>query len=119
MTLSITVTMPAPKRTDKLPCGRFVDPGAPKSMRDEHHTPDVIEERIAWQRERYAVGMLVQRDDGCLVRIDCLREPTNGGYIYASGRCIDKRTGEARGYSYETGPLTTCAVVTLAAEVAA
>ncbi len=111
--IPVTTIEPAALRAAALPCGSLVDPG-PGSMGDKHHTPAAIEERIAWQRERFKVGTLVQRDDGCLVQIDYLREPTNGGYVYASGRCIDRCSGEVRGYSWEAGSLTRCSIVKLA-----
>lgn len=49
------------------------------------HEPEIVDERIAWHREHFAVGVVVMRDDGCTVRIDRMEAPTVGGYVYASG----------------------------------
>lgn len=89
-----------------LPCGALVDPER-GSMADEHHTPEAIAERVAWQLERFRVGQVVRRDDGCLVRLRSFEKPSVGGYIDAYGTAVDA-DGEARSgeRSYRAGLLT-------------
>lgn len=84
------------------------------SMLDENHTPDMVALRIADQRERYAVGMVVQRNDfgegtGPHILITSMQEPTCGGYIYAFGNLVSE--WDDGGIDYATGQLHKCTPV--------
>ena len=66
----------------KLPCGRPVHalPSAGSPTAEIDHSEQAVAERIAWQRERFPVGTIIRRDDGCTIRIMACGEPSVGGY---------------------------------------
>ena len=79
-------------------------------MGDANHTPEVCAERAAYLTAHFHVGDVVKRDDGCYVLVERLEAPSCGGYIEASGRRVDMRTGELTG-SCRAGYLSQCAKV--------
>lgn len=63
-----------------LPCGRPVHalPSCGSPTRELDHSEPVVAERIAWQTERFQVGTIVRRDDGCTIRITSFGRPSVG-----------------------------------------
>ena len=84
------------------------------SMGDENHTSEMVAARVADQRARYSIGMVVRRNDfgegtGPFIRITSMQEPTCGGYIYAHGDHVSEWS--EGGIDYSTGPLHKCTPV--------
>lgn len=85
-----------------LPCGAAVR--ARGDMTHSDNSPVAVAERITWQRERFAIGSLVFREDGSgPIRITSMDSPANGGGIYAYGDHTKRPSA-----NFACGPLTSC-----------